>query len=173
MKKMLPLLLLALLFVQVVGFYLFVAADRWLIQEQMIEALASSASQTELTFSKAEYTTLCNGMEAREIKVNGKLFDIHHTQQIGDNIHVFGSFDTEETNLLEKLSSVITQNRSQKASMQDLLQWIFSITYLEIATHFHFTPAYSNTIKPVVPSTAFPHLFALAPLSPPPDAYLS
>jgi hypothetical protein len=173
MKKILPIMLLALLFVQVAGFYLFVSADRWLIQHNMLESLASSSAKTELSFSKAEYNALSNGLEAREIKVNGKLFDVHHIIQIGENIHVFGSFDTEETNLLEKLSSVITQNRSQKASMLSLLELMFSITYVKSATNFHFAPAVIPAIKCMIQTASTLRLFAISPPTPPPDNYLS
>lgn len=137
MRRLFSILILALLSVNLVGGYFYFFVRTVQIKKDMramLQALPDNQLDF-LTLTVEEFNTA--RVDAHEIKVNGKMYDIARVQLEGDVVQVFCLHDKAEDNLLGFLGTVL--NRIQNDTTRPPAS-IIQFTLLQyIPVQFEFT----------------------------------
>ena len=134
-KKMQAILILAIMFVNGAGFYIYYAAQLWQIQKEMRATLNGKQDNqlVVLQLSYADYQK--SKVEEHEINVVGKMYDVAKAVSQGDSIIVYCLHDHDEDILLAILKEVVDPSSHDKSDLFHSITQLISITYISPGTY--------------------------------------
>ena len=119
------LLLVALPVFLSVGFYI----KQQIVQHQRIQRFKTELLETFTIKADKVYWVEAG----KEIKINGKLFDIEYFKVSGNNIIFTGFFDHKEDKLLQQISKLaIQKNQSENPWGQQVIKFLFLPVYCRL-----------------------------------------
>ena len=129
MKKTGYILLLAILVIQAGGALLIFRFQQSCIQYQMSVALkAGKTSFTKLTLTVSEYQK--SKVSSDEISYKGNMYDVRSANISGDRIELLVIHDSEEENILDKMSDFMNMPNPVGSKLPARLCELVSLNYL-------------------------------------------
>jgi hypothetical protein len=168
-RKYTSLLLVALLLVHLAGFYVYFVVRLGDLRMSMREKIALlPAEQLEIVPIPAHSFQL-HWLEEREMKWEGKMYDIARVEKAGDTVLVYAVHDKEEDGLLNFIGAVVDMARQDTRPTPACVVQFFSLKFVID----HATPCSFDIIRcdsPVVPIVIFISSASLESPTPPPRA---
>jgi hypothetical protein len=131
-RKGISLISLAIILLNVLGFYIFFFLQITLNRQAMRERLKLLPSeQLEKMLLSADEFRKCR-VDEHEVKVAGKMYDIARVQTRGDSVIVYGLHDAREDSLLTFIGFILNEPISKKEMKQ--IKEFLSLVYLPATT---------------------------------------
>jgi len=169
-------LLTALICVNLFGFYAMFLFKQAEIKTEMSErvSMASGSRSEVLTFSKAEFNQLAFSDNNKELRLNGRLYDIVSIEAAGNHVNITVEYDSKETELVETFGNLLSgqQEKDQSSSPLKTIISHFQQDYIAV---YERTYPFENTsvVKLCVVNNAYPSSsFVADNLTPPPQFFL-
>lgn len=169
LRKYTSLLLIALLVVHLAGFYVYFVVRLGDIRMDMREKIARlPAEQLEIVPVSARSFRM-QWLEDREMKWEGKMYDIARVEKAGDIVLVYAVHDKDEDGLLNFISAVVDMARQDTRPTPASVVQFFSLKFV-----IDQTPEWCSEIirqdSPFVPAIFFLSSASLDSPTPPPRA---
>ena len=109
MKKFSAIFLFVILLVNTAGFYVYYIVELQKIHRAMRAKIRNLPDEqlTRIALSSTEYEQ--SFVEADEIKVKGKMFDVAGVRHMGDSVIVLGAYDEKEDDLIALAKEIISK----------------------------------------------------------------
>lgn len=166
-KKYTSLLLVCVLVIHLAGFYVYFIVRLGDLRMNMREKLAElPADQLEaVRIPLHQFKT--SWIEDKEMKWQGKMFDIARVERHDNFIMVYCLHDKDEDGLLSFIGAVIDMSQQDRQSTPSSVTQFFSLKYILAPLTCHKRPV-RETISPECPyRVSFNPVFIL-PVTPPP-----
>ncbi len=165
-KKALHLFMLIPVFLHAGGLMLLCTLLQLNIQKEAESALLNPETKlTKITLSNAEYQN-CK-LNNKEIKLNGKLFDIKNAVFNNDQIELLAYEDVHESGIISLIENFFSPENSKKDFPQLVLKLLVSVFTIDQCTIIFEAPASKNIC------TSFPAFlfdsFKTGIITPPPE----
>lgn len=108
------------------------------IQFEMAQRLESSNGPFEkllLTVSEFEKSRI----DAKEIRLNGRMYDIKSVTVTADSVEIYAIHDLEEEDIMEKIKQLVKNTCSPHVKIPPHLQQLISLVYLPSHLHLQLT----------------------------------
>ncbi len=169
MRRVFALALTILLSVQIAGFYLFLAGrlaylhaqSRVLLRQKPIELLE------RIELSEPEYRQV--RVNEREIKVNGKMYDIGRLERMGGRVIVYAEHDKAEDNLMAFIHEILKRAAADDSPLPAQLGKLLSLHYVPAALMGLYTRGYEVLVHRFFFDSRL-SLFSTVQDTPPPEA---
>jgi hypothetical protein len=176
MRQVKAFLLTALICVNLFGFYALFLFRQAEIKTEMGErvSMASSNHSEVLTFSKTEFNQLVFSDNNKELRLNGRLYDVVGIESNSGRISVAVEYDSKETELVETFGNLLSgqQDKDQNSSPLKTIISHFQQDYVALYQQIYSSPN-ATTIAPCVVNNAYPSSsFVADNLTPPPQFFL-
>ena len=103
--------------------------QQFFVQQEMRQTLNSNKTQFQkITLSLSDYQK--NKINAHEISIKGKMYDVKSTHISGDSLELLVVNDSKEENILEKIKEFKQETSGQNHSLHNQLKQLLSLTYL-------------------------------------------
>ena len=176
MQQVKAFLLTGLICVNLFGFYAMFLFKQAEIKAEMGErvSMASGNHSEVLTFSKAEFNQLVFGDNNKELRLNGRLYDVVSIESNGGKISVAVEYDSKETELVETFGNLLSeqQEKDQNSSPLKIIIRHFQQDYIVLYERIH---TFNNlpVVKLCGVNNTYPSSsFVADNLTPPPQFFL-
>jgi len=168
-RKYTSLLLVALLLVHLAGFYVYFVVRLGDLRMSMREKIALlPAEQLEIVRVPASSFRM-HWLEERELKWQGKMYDIARVEKAGNEILVYAVHDKDEDGLLNFISAVVDMARQDTRPTPASVVQFFSLKFV-IDQAYPWSFDIIRLDSPFVPTVFFASSASLDSPTPPPRA---
>lgn len=169
MKKSVGLVLLILLFFQLGGSYVYFMIRMVVRHAEMREQLSTLPSDqlTLLIFSESDYEQTI--VDDREVKADGKMYDVARIEKKGGKILVYALQDEAEDNLLSFVYSIFENDSGDEKQIPNQVYQFITLSFLAPINTFA-QPSFDFLSKGSTPYFVNESSFISSINSPPPKA---
>ena len=149
-----------------VGGYVYFSIRLWQIKEEMRAQLQSLPNDQLEILSLGTEEYLNARVDAHEIKVEGKMYDVARIKKEGDLVIVFCVHDTKEDSLLGYLDRILSNLENDNQTPPHAVVHFSLLHYITENFNFQF----SNSSILLQPHTAYleDYFFFISPIDSPP-----
>ena len=176
MRKFLAISILAVLFLNIFGFYIAFMVNQREVKEEMMERAEKEGPEHLRLFSlsREEYSQLKWTQKGREFSYNGRVFDVSRIEFSGQFVKLYVEDDVVENQLIDDFVSQVhkkQQNEHTNSPIKSLLNSLFSEFTISSSVYSHYPSKF--TLTPNSHKDTLYHSFISDSHSPPPDSALS
>lgn len=176
MQRLFAISIIAVLFLNIFGFYIAFILNQNEIKAEMMEKAAKEnpARLHVFSLSKEEFDHLKWTNKGREFSYNGRLVDVSRIEFSGSFVTLYVVDDIVENRMIEDFVSLVQQkqqNEHTNSPIKSLLSSLFS-EFAITAVSYHHYPFKFTSIQNPLKDTLY-HSFISEKHSPPPDLALS
>ena len=115
MRRFIPISLVALILLNVFGFYISFLLKKDCIRTEMAELIKGESDENlqAITFSKTDFDKIDWTIKGKEFRKNGKLNDVAKIEVLANTIKVYVLEDSQENDLVADFTSTV-QQQSEK-----------------------------------------------------------